>query len=66
MRHEMKTKNNRRINRRKSILCSEFDLPIVAIWLFVLNLEPIHLELKKAVKKKQPKRKYRNVRKIPV
>lgn len=51
MRHEMKTKNNRRINRRKSILCSEFDLPIVAIWLFVLNLEPIHLELKKAVKK---------------
>lgn len=57
MRHEMKTKNNRRINRRKSILCSEFDLPIVAILLFVLNLEPIHLELRKAFFEKQKKNK---------
>lgn len=50
MRHEMR-KKTKRINRHKSILCSEFDLPIVFLRLFVLNLKPIHLALKKVEKK---------------
>lgn len=55
MRHEMR-KKPKRINRHKSILCSEFDSPIVFLRLFVLNLKLIHLVLKKVEKNIQLKK----------